>query len=90
MKVSKLIEEKAILKYIPKDKMTPYDVVGRIQNNEEYFLIMNIKEIFNTTNNIKVFAIMRDNEFQGIIDYSSSCGWECDFNMTDEEHSYKG
>lgn len=88
MKVSELIEEKALLKYIPKDKHNPIDIVDRMKDNEEYFLITNIKEIFNTTSNVKIFAIMRNNKFQGIIDYSGCCGWECDFNITDNSHTY--
>jgi hypothetical protein len=84
MKVSELIEEKSLLKYIPKDKMNPCDIVGVIEDNEEYFLITNTKEIYNTTNETKVFAIMRNNEFQGIILYSGCCSWENDFTLTDE------
>lgn len=87
MKVSELIEEKALFKYIPRNKMNPLDIVGCIEDNEEYFLITNTKEIYNTTNETKVFAIMRNNEFQGIILYSGCCGWECDFTLTDKGHS---
>jgi hypothetical protein len=56
--------KKALFKYIPRNKMNPLDIVGRIEDNEEYFLITNTKEIYNTTNETKVFAIMRNNEFK--------------------------
>lgn len=86
MKVSKLIKDKALLKYISKDKIDPYDILS-IQTDTEYFLIINIKEIFNTASNTKIFTVMRDNEFQGLIYYDGFCGWDCDFNLTDEGHS---
>lgn len=86
MLVSKLIEEKAILKYIPKSQLDDYDVSG-IEKDTEYFLIINTKDIFKTTNNTKVYAVMRNNQFQGLSDYSGCCSWGCDFVLFNEGHS---
>ncbi|MGU8836314.1 hypothetical protein ACSW8S_17410 (plasmid) [Clostridium perfringens] len=86
MLVSELIEKKAVLKYIPKQELEDYDVSG-IEEDTEYFLILNIQEIFETSNTTKIFAVMKDNKFQGLCYYSGYCGLDCNFNIYDEGHS---
>lgn len=85
MKVSKIIQ-KSILKYISKEQIDDFDVCG-IRDEYQYFLILNTKEIFNTTNETKVYMIMEDNEIQGLVFYAGWCGYYCDFNIEDNSIS---
>jgi hypothetical protein len=82
MKVSELIKG-ASLKWMTKDDNLE-DIFGLIGKDEEYFLITNTKEIFNTKNDTRVFAVMRNNEFQGVThEFGGWCGYDCYFNLTD-------
>jgi hypothetical protein len=87
MKVSELIR-KASLKWMAKDNDNLENIFGSVGKDEEYFLITNTKEIFNTNNDIKIFAVMRNNEFQGIRpEFGGWCGYDCYFNLTNDGSS---
>ena len=87
IKVSDLITQKATLKYIPVENLDAFEV-GSIVDGAEYFLILNTKEIFNTINDTNIYAVMRDNMFQGISFWNGFCGWDCYLYMTDENYSF--